>query len=127
MAPIDVLAALLRDPDEELDAPDVLALARVVPLVSSANQRTSEPASHRSPPLSGRTQYGRLLRDAGRHILAANVELANQQFADRETAERAAIVYLDLLHALHRHGRQLMGSDVRLRGIGATSDADPRD
>lgn len=77
--------------------------------------------------MSGRTQYGDLLRDAGRHILVASVELANEQFADKDTAERAAIVYLDLLHALHRHGRQLMGSELRLRGFGATRDADPRD
>lgn len=38
-AAIDVVAALLRD--EDLDIPDVLALARVVHLVSSAYQRVT--------------------------------------------------------------------------------------
>lgn len=40
-AAIDVVVALLRDPAEELDTPDVLALARVVHLVGSAHQRVT--------------------------------------------------------------------------------------
>jgi hypothetical protein len=74
--------------------------------------------------VTGRAQYGQLIRDAGRHILAASVELEGQQFANRAVAGRAVKAYLDLLHALGRHGRQLVGPDVHLHRADA---ADPRD
>lgn len=74
--------------------------------------------------MSGRVQYGQLLRDAGRHILEAAVQLEAQQFTNRAAAGRAVTAYLDLLHALGRHGQQLVGPDVHLHRADAT---DPRD
>lgn len=74
--------------------------------------------------MSGRAQYGQLLRDAGRHILSASVELDAQPFATRAAAGHAVTAYLDLLHALGRHGRQLVNPDVHLHRPEAV---DPRD
>jgi len=74
--------------------------------------------------VSGRAQYGELVRDAGRHILSASVELEAQQFATRAAAGHAVTAYLDLLHALGRHGRQLVNPDVQLHRVDAV---DPRD
>ena len=37
--------------------------------------------------MSGRAQYGQLLRDAGRHILSASVELEDLNPDDREPSE----------------------------------------
>ena len=77
--------------------------------------------------MTGRTQYGELMHAAGQHILTASVDLQGLSFKDPAAARRAVTVYLDLLHALGRHGRQLLGSDAGLRGIRAAGNADPRD
>ena len=77
--------------------------------------------------MTGRTQYGQLMHLAGRHILTASVDLQGHSFKDPAAARRAVTVYLDLLHALGRHGRRLLGSDAGLWGIRAAGNADPRD
>ena len=77
--------------------------------------------------MTERTQYGHLVLKAGQQILAANVALETAGFADVAAAKQAVAAYRDLLHALGRHGRQLLGSDERLRGIRASLNADPRD
>lgn len=77
--------------------------------------------------MSGGTQYGELVRDAGQHILAASVELERQTFADQAAALSAATAYRDMLQALSRHGRELMGSEVRRIVTRGADDADPRD
>lgn len=64
---------------------------------------------------------------AGQQILSANVALETAGFANTAAAKRAVVAYRHLLHALGRHGRQLLGSDERLRGIRASLNADPRD
>ena len=77
--------------------------------------------------MNGGTRYGELVRSAGRHILTASVELERRRFADQPAALRAVTCYLDLLHALNRHGVQLIGSEMRLLGIRRADDADPRE
>jgi hypothetical protein len=77
--------------------------------------------------VTGRTRYGDLLRDAAGHIAAASVAVQRGRFADRYAARDAVSAYRDLLHALNRHGWQLLGSDVRVTGIGGSRDADRRE
>lgn len=77
--------------------------------------------------MTGRTQYGQLVQRAGQQILAANVALETAGFPDAAVGKQAVVAYRDLLHALGRHGWQLLGSDARLRGIRASVNADPRD
>jgi hypothetical protein len=77
--------------------------------------------------VTGRTQYGQLVHRAGEQILSANVALETAGFDDVAAAKQAVVAYRDLLHALGRHGSQLLGSDDRLRGIRASVNADPRD
>lgn len=77
--------------------------------------------------MTGRTQYGQLMFKAGQQILSAGVALETAAFVDAAAAKQAVVAYRDLLHALGRHGRQLVGSDARLRGIRASLNADPRD
>jgi len=77
--------------------------------------------------VSERTQYGDLMRIAGSHILAANVTLDQTAFGDAEQGRQALAAYADLLHALAGHGRQLFGSDTRLRAIRGTNRSDPRE
>lgn len=77
--------------------------------------------------MTGRTQYGQLVHRAGEQILSANVALETAGFDDVAAAKQAVVAYRDLLHALGRHGYQLLGSDERLRGIRASVNADPRD
>lgn len=66
--------------------------------------------------MTGRTRYGDLLYDASRHILAAGVALGRDRFADSLAAEQAVTAWWDLRRALHQHGRQLFGSDVKNHG-----------
>ena len=121
-AAIEVVAGLLRDHAAELDTTDVLALTRVVHLVAAARELVNGKLA-----VTGRTHYGQLMHDAGQHILTASVALEGQRFANKAAAARATTVYVDVLHALGRHGRQLLGSDVQLMAVRAAGNADPRD
>jgi hypothetical protein len=76
--------------------------------------------------VTGRSHYGQLLHDAGQHILTASVALEGQRFANKAAAARATTVYVDVLHALGRHGQQLLGFDSRFRPIRVAGN-DPRD
>lgn len=77
--------------------------------------------------MSGRTQYGQLMHAAGQQILAAGVELETMAFRDEAQARKALVAYRDLLHALGRHGKQLLGSDVQVMFVRAAVNPDPRD
>ena len=73
------------------------------------------------------TQYGDLLRSASGHLAAASVTLETQRFTGRSEARQAAVAYRDLLAALGSHGRQLLGSEVRLAGIKVSAHPEPQD
>ena len=73
------------------------------------------------------TQYGELLRSASGHLAAASVTLETQRFTGRSEARQAAVAYRDLLAALGGHGRQLLGSQVRLAGIEVSAHPEERD
>lgn len=77
--------------------------------------------------MTGRTQYGDMLYDASRHVLAAGVALERERFADALAAKQAVTAWRDLRRALHHHGEQLFGSDVKITGVRASRCADPRD
>ena len=62
--------------------------------------------------MNGRTRYADLIRQAGTHVLAANVAL---ETAPPLAAELAA--YRDLLHALGQHGLRLLGGESGRRWI----------
>jgi hypothetical protein len=69
--------------------------------------------------MSGRTQYADLIREAGRRILAANLQLETGQLPVAPmTAELAA--YRDLFHALGQHGLRLLGGEMGRRRIRAS-------
>lgn len=77
--------------------------------------------------MTARTQYGDLVRQAGQHILAANVALESEGLQTVEAGKQACDAYRDVLHALGGHGKRLFGSDTRLLAIRASVRCDPRE
>lgn len=77
--------------------------------------------------MTGRTRYGDLLYDASRQVLAAGVALERKRFPDALAAKQAVTAWRDLRRALHHHGKQLFGSDVKITGVRASRCADQRD
>ena len=77
--------------------------------------------------MSGRTQYGELMREAGRRILSASVTLESGPLSSVDEARSAAAHYRDLLNALSRHGLELFGGDRNMWAVRAAVTPDPRD